>query len=354
MSISIFETRTMLQIILQLKRPKTFLLDTFFSGFRQFDTMNVDIDIFKGKRRMAPFVAPVMEGKVVEKLGYTTNSYKPPYVKPKMATTAQQILQRSPGQVIYGTQSMAERAAEELGRNLGDLLDQHTRREEWMAAQALNGGIINVVGDGVNDTIDFQMAASHKVTLSGASLWTATTSDPVKDLGTWARLCSQDSGIVPNAAVIGTDVANALLAQLRNPNYNGYGEISTIKVTLGQINPQLLPNGCTYLGMLQAPSLNIDLFTYDEWYISDADGLEYPMVPVNKIFLGSTNAQNSKLYGAIQDMDLLEELGSATIAVPRLPKSWVTKDPGVRWLMTQSAPLIALNQPDAFVVATPI
>lgn len=354
MSISLFETRTMLQIIAQLKRPKTFLLDTFFPGFRQFDTTNVDIDIYKGKRRLAPFVAPVMEGKVVEKLGYTTNSYKPPYVKPKMQTTAQEILNRQPGQVVYGIQSMAERAAVELGRNLGDLLDQHTRREEWMAAQALNGGVISVVGDGVNDTIDFQMAAGHKVTLLGADLWTANTSDPIADLSTWARLCSQDSGIVPNVVVMGSSVANAFLIRLRDPNYNGHGELSSIKITLGQINPQLLPNGVTYLGTLTAPSLNVDLYTYDEWYVADADGLEYPMVPVDKLFMGSTNAQNSKLYGAIQDMDLIEELGGSIIAMPRVPKSWVTKDPGVRWLMTQSAPLVALNQPDAFVVATPI
>jgi len=353
-TVSLFETRTMLQIIMQLKRPKTFLLDTFFPGFRTFDTTNVDVDIYKGKRRLAPFVSPVMEGKVVEKLGYTTNSYKPPYVKPKMQTTAQEILNRQPGQVIYGTQSMVERAAEELGRNLGDLLDQCTRREEWMASQALNGGVINVVGDGVNDTINFMMPSSHIVANAGAALWTASTSDPVNDLSTWARLCSQDSGIVPNAVVMGTSVATAFLARLRDPNYNGQGELSTIKVQLGQINPQMLPNGVTFLGTLQAPSLNVDLFTYDEWYIDDTTGNELPMVPVNKLFMGSTNAMNSKLYGAIQDMDLLEQLGASMVEAPRVPKSWVTKDPGVRWLMVQSAPLIALNQPDAFVVATPI
>jgi len=351
MSISLYETRTMLQIVQQLKRPKTFLLETFFPGFRQFDTLNVDIDIYKGKRRMAPFVSPVVEGKPVEKLGYTTNSYKPPYIKPKMPTTAQELLNRQPGQVSYGTQSLPERAAAELGRELGDLLDQITRREEWMAAQALNGGIVSVVGDGVNDTIDFQMAATHKVTNSGGALWTAVgTSHPITDLTTWARLCAQDSGLVPNVVVMGSDVANAFInhADIKGNT----GQFSSVKVSLGQINPQLLPNGVSFLGTITAPSLNVDVFVYDEWYISDSDGLEYPMVPVNKLFMGSTNAQNSKLYGAIQDMEAVEELGSSMIAVPRFPKSWVTKDPSIRWLMIQSASLVALNQPDASLVAT--
>jgi hypothetical protein len=353
-TITIFDTRTMLQIIEQLKRPRTFLLDTFFPGFKTFDTAAVDIDIYKGKRRLAPFVAPVQEGKVMERLGYTTNSYKPPYIKPKMATTAGDILARQPGQVVYGTQSLAERAAAQLGRDLGDMLDSCTRREEWMAAQALNGGVINVVGEGVNDTINFQMASSHIVTLAGAALWTANTSDPIANLTTWARQCAQDSGLVPNAVVMGSDVANAFLARLRDPNYNGNGQLSTIKVQLGQIKPELLPNGVTFLGTLTAPSLNVDLFTYDEWYVDDTSGNEVSMVPVNKLFMGTTNAQNSKLYGAIQDMDLVESLGASLIAAPRVPKSWVTKDPGVRWVMVQSAPLVALNQPDAFLVATPI
>jgi len=351
MPISLYETRTMLQIVQQLKRPKTFLLDTFFPGFRQFDTLNVDIDIYKGKRRMAPFVSPVVEGKPVEKLGYTTNSYKPPYIKPKMPTTAQELLNRQPGQVSYGTQSLPERAAAELGRELGDLLDQITRREEWMAAQALNGGVVSVVGDGVNDTIDFQMAGTHKVTNSGGTLWTAVgTSHPITDLTTWARLCAQDSGLVPNVVVMGSDVANAFInhADIKGNT----GQFSSVKVSLGQINPQLLPNGVSFLGTITAPSLNVDVFVYDEWYIADSDGLEYPMVPVNKLFMGSTNAQNSKLYGAIQDMEAVEELGSSMIAVPRFPKSWVTKDPSIRWLMIQSASLVALNQPDASLVAT--
>lgn len=354
MSISLFETRTMLQVISQLKRPKTFLLETFFPGTRTFDTTNVDIDIYKGKRRLAPFVSPVMEGKVVEKLGYSTNSYKPPYVKPKMQTTAQEILNRQAGQVVYGNQSFAERAAAELGRNLGDLLDQITRREEWMAAQALNGGVITVTGDGVNDTIDFQMAAGHKITLTGADKWSVNTSDPVGDLTTWSRLCAQDSGIVPNTAVLGSSVAAALINRLRDPNYNTAGQLSNIKLTLGQINPQLLPNGATFIGTLTGPSLNLDLYSYDEWYVDDSDQTEKPMVPVDKLFIGSTAAQNTRLYGAIQDMNAVESMGAAMIAVPRYPKSWVTEDPGVRWLMVQSAPLMALNQPDAFVVATPI
>jgi hypothetical protein len=344
-TISLFETRTLLDIVSQLKRPQSFLLDMFFKATKTFDTENVDIDIYKGKRRMAPFVSPVQAGKVVERLGYSTNSYKPPYVKPKMVTTAQDILMRPAGTTIYpGGLSLAQRAAQQVGTDLATMDDMITRREEWMAAQALNAGTISVVGDGVNDVIDFQMAAGHKITLTNTALWTDTTnSNPLENLATWSRLAAQDSGIVPNIAVLGSSAAAALFTWLRVNDKSG-GDISSIKVTLGQIAPQSLPNGANYLGFLRYNSLNLDLYTYDEWYVADADGVEYPHVPVDKVFLGSTNAQNTRLYGAIKDL-------KALAAMPRFAKSWEEEDPSARFLMLQSAPLIALNQPDAFVSA---
>ena len=354
MTISIFDTRTMLQAVYQLKRPRTFLLDTFFKGTSQFQTKYVDIDIYDRKRKMAPFVSPVMEGKVMDRLGKTTNSYSPPTIKPKRPTTAGDLLVAGPGQAAYAPGVTAQtRASQLLMQDLMDLDDAITRREEWMAAQALNAGAIQVTGDGVNDLIDFGMASSHKITLTGTALWTATsTANPITDLTTWARLAAKDSGIVPDTVVLGQDVAAAFIAWIRASKDSS--QLSSIKLSLGQIVPALLPEGVTYLGTLNAPSLNDDVYSYDEWYIDDADGTEKPMVPVDKVFVGSSRADNRKLYGAIQDMQAIASLGSSSIAVARFPKSWEEQDPSVRFLMMQSASLVALNQPGAFVSAKAI
>ncbi len=92
MEIDIFEPRTMMDAVLQMKPAQRFFLDNFFSETRSFDTLVVDVDIYKDKRRIAPFQNPLEEGKVVDNIGFKTRSYKPAYVKPKMRTTAQQIL----------------------------------------------------------------------------------------------------------------------------------------------------------------------------------------------------------------------------------------------------------------------
>ena len=51
MSISLFETRTMLQALEEMKAPRTFLIQSFFPNVETFATESVDIDIVKGKRK---------------------------------------------------------------------------------------------------------------------------------------------------------------------------------------------------------------------------------------------------------------------------------------------------------------
>ncbi len=335
MSIDIFSTRTMLAAIEQMAPARTFLLDTFFPGFQQFASKHVDIDIIKGKRRLAPFVSPVVAGKTLDKRGMTTRSYTPPYIKPKFATGAQDILNRAPGEIVYvGGQSGGAQAAAKLGEELAELDETITRREEWMGAQALVTGAVNVVGDGINDVIDFGRAADHTVTLTGTALWSDAESDPLKNLRVWRRKIIQDSGVTPDKVVLGATAIDAFLANAKLAD-----ALDTRRIDLGMIDPQILPEGVTYYGYIK--EVGLDLYGYDEWYLDDS-GNEQPMLPADKIIIGSSNSRNAKLYGMIQDLG-----AGAGFAVPRFPKSWVKEDPSVRFVMLQSAPLVALLQPDS-------
>lgn len=58
------------------------------------------------------------------------------------------------------------------------------RREELMCAQTIFTGKIPIIGDGVNEEIDFFF--TNKETISEAKKkWTADTSDPIADLKRW-------------------------------------------------------------------------------------------------------------------------------------------------------------------------
>jgi len=337
----IFDTRTMLEAVEQMKLARRFLMQTFFNAAvpRTFGSKTVDIDIVKGQRKMAPFVHPRLPGSVSLRDGYTASTYTPPYIQPKIETTAELILKRAAGDNPYASRTPLERAGLQLGNDLTDLDNQITRREEWMCAQALTTGQVHVVGEGVDDTIDFLMASDHKLTLS-TDKWDAAESDPIGNLRTWKRKIAKDSGRTANVAVLSGEAVDAFQA-----NDMVMKQLNTRRVDLGLILPQQLPDGVTYLGYLNDPG--IDLYAYDEWYLDD-NGDEQPMIAAGGLILGATNTRNAMLYGAIQDLEAIE---SGMVEAARFPKSWVTKEPSARWLKLQSAPLAGLLEPDAFLYA---
>ncbi|EOT8220642.1 major capsid protein, partial [Escherichia coli] len=70
-------------------------------------------------------------------------------------------------------------------------------------------------------------------------------------------------------------------------------------------------------------------------------------LPDNTMVLGNTQARGLRTYGCIQDADAQREGINASA---RYPKNWVTTgDPAREFTMIQSAPLMLLADPDAFV-----
>jgi hypothetical protein len=334
----------MLRALTQLKTARTFFLDTFFKTEEIHITETVDIDVQTGKRRLAPFVNPKNAGKVVEKGGYKTFTYKPPYVKPKDVTTAEDILKRGAGQGLYMTDpgELQARASERLTKELANLDDMITRREEWMAAQALQTGKVPVKGDGVDEEVDFLMKTTHKPTLLTTALWSApTTATPLTNLRTWKKLIAQDSGLSATDVIMGSSAYENFLANTKEV-IGTTGMLNQREIMMGRIQPTELPGGVTYLGRMD--SIGLDLWTYDEWYVDDVTGEEGEMMDPKKVLMVARNGRFSKHYGAIKDLDALAPF-------KRFPKQWDEKDPSVRYLMVQSAPLPAPHQIDAIVCA---
>ncbi|MDH5528378.1 MAG: major capsid protein [Nitrospirota bacterium] len=335
MAIDLFDSRTMMAALEETFPPKTFLRDTFFGGVETSNTKYVDVDIRKGKRKMAPFVSPKHEGKPLDRAGYTTKTYAPPYIKPFRTTAAEEIFKRPMGSHVYaGNATPAQRAAAELGKDLSELQEEIVRREEWMCAQLLLDGTLTVTGEGINDTLDFGLDPTHQVTLAGTALWTDTAnSTPLENLRAWKRTVAKDSGIVPTVAVMGENVVDAFLshADVRNV-------LDNRRLVMGAIDTShLSAMGASYIGTIE----ELSFYAYNEWF-EDA-GATSPMVPVDRIFLGNPNSRAAMHYGAIQDL----EVGTASVRY--FPKSWTQPNPSARFVMVQSAPLPVPIQIDAFM-----
>lgn len=338
---SIYDTKTMLAALRTMKQPRTFLRDTFFRNVKTFNSRTVEIDIRRGKRRVAVFVGRSDPGHVSERIGYTTNTYQPPYIKEKRPLRPGDVMTRSDGQTVYSEETPAERAQGLLADDLNELNEMITRREELMAREALFEGK-NTYRD-ANEYVDFGVSNTHK--LAGISTgWDVDGGKPLDDIADWTQLIAQDSGLAADTLVLGKTAARKFLG---NPQISGDkgGVLSSVKVQRGEIAPKLLPNGVVYYGFI--PECGVDVYGYFEWYIDPADDTEKAMVPDNGVLLGCSSARMDRLYGVIEDVEAL-------YAVPRFPKSWVEQDPSARFLMLQSAPLLVPHDVESFVTVASI
>lgn len=350
MAVNLFDTRTMMGMITEgEKETKSFFRDRYFKNRPTFDTAKIDFDIVGLKdRKLAPFVHPKVGGVAIDRTGYRTESYEAPAISLLRVTTAEDMLKRSPGETIYNGKTPQARAAEILGKDLSDLDDLITRREEVMCREALLEGKVTVKGDGYDEVIDYWPSAD-KPTTALATKWTASTADAtaiMADLRTIRRAMVKKAGFVPNEIICGSSVIDCLVSKLAAAN-----ALDNRRVDLGQINPQTLPNGLTYWGYLKDSAL--DIYSYDDWFVND-DGNEVPMMPEDKILMASPNARTTLAYGIVPLV--VGEKGDNAVAFAegaRVPNSWVQRAaPAGRVVQLNSRPLPIINQVYGFHVIT--
>lgn len=343
MALDIFSTRTMMGAIEEGNlKTNTFLRDRYFSNHKSYDTAKIDVDIIGlGNRKLAPFVHPKIGGKVMDREGYQTKSYEAPEISPMRVTTAEDMLKRSPGETVYNGKTPSQRAAEQLGEDLAYLDEKITRREEFMCSSALFNGQIEIKGDGYNgEVINYwPQESADKPYTELAIKWTAqdvTAKVIMKDLRDIRRAMIKKSGITPTEIVCGTKVIDAIIDKLTDAK-----ALDMRRVDMGQINPQHLPNGVTYWGYLKDSAL--DIYSYDEWYLNDA-GQETPMVPEDKILMGTPNAKTTLAYAIVSLYD--EKANTMNFYEgSRIPDSYISrKNPSGRVVQIKSRPLPIVHQ----------
>ena len=344
--VNIYSPRYLAEVVKQAPATHTYFRDTFFTNIKTFATERVDIDLVKGDRRMAAFVHPRVGGKVLKGNGYTTESYKPPLVNPYDVTTADQLMTRLPGEDLYSGMTPAQRAAAKLMEEYAKLADATTRREEWMAVQAIVTGTIPVVGEGVNDVIDFGF--TNKITLSGDNVWGGSKADILGNLGDWV-----DKVLHGGFANVDTLIMGKASKKKFFDDAKVQKMLDNRRMNMGEISPRDLPNGVRYLGHLADPSL--DLYTYgevyyDDWTDPDAPATK-PLIPDNAVILISSKPNYMMAYGACTYIEDASGLW-VTAQTSRLLRSYVEHHPDRRMVELQAHPLPIPDKVDSWLVAT--
>jgi hypothetical protein len=344
--VSIYEPRTMGKIVLRMPPVRTFFRTTFFINPLTFPTKSVDVDMKKGNRELAPFVNPRIGGKTIANSGYQTKTYTPVLVAPNKITTVDDLLARSPGENLYSGRTPAERAVEKLATDFIELKEKIIRREEWMCAQAIFIGKIPIIGEGVNEEIDFSFTNKEEIT-TAAKKWSAATSDPIGDLERWRETVQKNGFVNCNICVMSSDVANAFT------NHEKVMKLLDVKAyELAVIKPRELPNGVTYIGTIN--KLGLDIYTYNEWYLDNWTNPDIPeqkpLVPEKTLALMSTAAEYSMCYGAVTILDPQTE-NFVTIEGQMVPETWIERRPSRRFLQLNSRPLPIPHEVDSWFIA---
>jgi hypothetical protein len=332
----IYGTPMLSRVVQSLKRPQRFFLDKFFPAVEtsQNDTIFFDVELAGEKRRLAPYVHPLTEGKLVEAIGYETKSFKPAYIKSKVVHDPTRPFVRLAGENIGTGQTMSpmQRREAQLARDLREMADMLTRRLEYMAVEALRDGQIVVKmlrPDATSETVtvDFGRSSNCEFTLSGATLWGATGVKPTKDLETWAMAVLKESGSSVRTLIHDPDAWQALR------DSTGFEKkLDLRRVISGEINIGLLPEFVQYKGN----DGTFDHWVYAERYWNpDASpsAAEASLLDSGRV-IGVGDVLGVRHFGAIKD----EEAGFQPMEY--YTKSWTIPDPSTRILLMQSAPLM--------------
>jgi Phage major capsid protein E len=289
-----YDIRTLLEPYKAGPLLHTFLRDTFFTD-RQFPASDlVEFDFQRGRRKMAPFVAPMVGGKIMERQGFQTRFYKVPRVAPARAMRLADLEPRMMGETIYSDRSQTDRAAELLADD-GIFCDEAiSRREEWMCREVLINGLITVTADdNYTYAIDFTEGTPNVNVETPLALWNLPASDPLLDLENARRNTIQASGISPNIALMGTDASDAFI---RNASVQAF--FDNRRMQLGAITPVIQDAAVTHIG--NVPGLEI--YTYSEWFEDDA-GTLFEMLPANMVLVADTRTPNKMIYGAYSQLE---------------------------------------------------
>lgn len=337
----IYSTAQLNRLVQSLIRPQTGLLTAFFPLVETSDVEEIKFDVQKGKRRISPFVSPLKEGKIIESLGYVTNTFSPAYVKDKRQHDPNKAMKRSAGEIIGGNLAPVDRRMANLIRDTRDQLDMLTRRKEVMASEAIRTGKVTVSGDGYDTVVvDFGRKASHTITLAVGSKWTDAGVNALEDLEDWALLVQQDCGAVVTDVIMDVDAWRAFRDNV------GPQTLRDLFRAAPDAAQQLRYTTLGQTGLhLQGVIGQFAFYTYSDWYVDDND-VEQPILPSGTVILGSADVEGVQHHGAIRD----EDAGMQPLEY--FSKSWVVPDPSVRYLLMQAAPLVVPYRPNASLCAT--
>lgn len=328
----LYDTSTLLGLYREVEAPSNYWLNLCFNNVVLFDDEFIDMQKVSEKRKLAPLVIPTAQGRPIYDEASTLTRIKAAYLKPKDPVSPSRVIKRRPGESLFSENTLSPQAR--YNALIGDILRQHRgsidRREEWMAARAIIDGKMTLEGeDYPTCVVDFQRAANHTVTLTGAQAWNdgSFAGSRMQDIQTWInRVRRAKFGGPVNRITVGSAVLEYLL---KDDDVQKQLDLNT-RGTNANLNTGLRTGDYNeFVGMIGP---NVQLWTSSDYY-EKPDGNAELFLPEDEVVLTGPNVMGVRAFGAILDAK------ANFRAMQVFPKMWQQEDPSATFVMSQSAPM---------------
>jgi major capsid protein E len=314
-------TADQVEIYSQQSWPKPFLRQLLFPRDTVFQTVAVQLNYRRYRRALAPFIARYQGGRILPAAPASGQLVELPAFAPTRKIHSDDAL-IPPGQGVWVSPDATDTVAQTVVQNWDEMELSHSTREEWLCANLLSTGIIDLKGDEGGDfQLKFEINDPIACTVGGTPpAWNTT---PEIDLITWlqteARALAGKCGIRPDTLILGSSAAASFMA---NPSVAAE---RALLAYLQNTSPVFEDTATTFIGRYSG----LNVYEYDGVYVSgDSQGVDqvHDMVAPEVAILASTTASGAIVYGAIS---VVEDSGVQIFAAQRVPHSWADKDNSV-------------------------
>jgi Phage major capsid protein E len=345
------------------------------------DAAAVDIDIIRGNERLAALIPRGVNARMLDKPDTTAQRFTNisrvyPLVEEEGNIDSNQLLFRRAGENPFDQNTR-------LTRMRGHALDIHqesirrtVRLFEYLAAQSvLTGKMPAIMGTtDANKQYDFLRPGTHIITV--ATEWDKALSTPLADVDTACGLIRTDGHAMADMMILGSQAMDAFVNHATVKALADNLRFELIEVGRNPVPPsfqRFVEAGAIPRGRLRTPrGYELWLFTYLDVY-TDASGDPQPYMPVDEVLIASSTARCDRYFGPGESLPnvpardaLYQELFGFSPSVPQIPALIKNAGAIVSPLMfycdayvsenwkrvtcrTQSAPIFATTQTDAFV-----
>lgn len=357
MSLELYKTETMLAAIELMKPKATFLRDRYFplAADPYFPTEDVLAE-FKDEtnRRLAPIVEEKKGGIPVSRSGYKGERFTPPYIAPERPLTMDDLKKKGFGEDIFSGKTPEDRVAEILRRDIIELDEMISNREEQMAASLLtsNQVVMKVYADDYNgnevDTYTLKMydggTDPSAYSLGSGVNWATNSTRIMSDISAMATML-EERGLSAIDVLMAPDVADIVIN-----NEQIQKLLDNRRYELGSVEPEALPAGAVRVCSLIINGRALNFYSYGLKYYDDAAASNKYFLPSGTVVVTAPGAGH-RMYGAVSqieegDTDPVTHMGG------RVPHVTVNRHGGVRTLTLKSRALLIPKQVNPWVHAT--